>query len=112
MMIGKTAKAAPAINIPMSMLVFNWSASIPRKMVKLLLVVSTIDCREQSFQELISLNIANVPMPGFTIGTKTVVKVLNSLAPSILAGSSISPGMPSENCLIRNTPKGSPQWGR
>ena len=51
-------------------------------------------------------------MPGLIIGTTMLVKVINSLAPSIRAASSISPGILSENCFIRNTPKGQPTVGK
>ena len=51
-------------------------------------------------------------MPGLIMGMTTVVKVFNSLAPSMRVASRISPGMLSENCFIRNTPKGQPTVGK
>ena len=55
---------------------------------------------------------ARAPMPGLTMGSTTVMKVLASLAPSMRVASRISPGMLSENCFIRNTPKGQPTVGK
>ncbi len=46
------------------------------------------------------------------MGTTISTKVFASPAPSILAASNISPGTPSENCFIRNTPKGHPTVGK
>ena len=40
------------------------------------------------------------------------MKVRSSPAPSTRAASRISVGMVSENCFIRNTPKGQPTVGR
>ena len=51
-------------------------------------------------------------MPGLTMGSTMSMKVLASLAPSMRAASSISVGMPSLNCFIRNTPKGQPTMGK
>ena len=51
-------------------------------------------------------------MPGLIIGSAICEKVFHSLAPSILAASIISPGIPSANCLIRNTPNGHPTVGK
>ena len=55
---------------------------------------------------------ASAPMPGLIIGKTICVKVRTSPAPSILAASSSSLGMFSENCFIRNTPNGQPTVGR
>ena len=51
-------------------------------------------------------------MPGFIMGKTTLKKVRSSPEPSTRAASSISVGTVSENCFIRNTPKGQPTVGR
>ena len=58
------------------------------------------------------VKIASAPMPGLIMGSAMRTKVLASLAPSMRAASSISPGMPSLNCFIRNTPNGQPTMGK
>ena len=58
------------------------------------------------------VKMARAPMPGLTMGRTMVEKVRHSLAPSTRAASRISPGMPSENCFIKNTPKGQPTVGK
>ena len=40
------------------------------------------------------------------------MKVFTSPAPSMRAASSKEEGMPSENCFMRNTPKGQPTTGK
>ena len=57
------------------------------------------------------VKIASAPIPGLIIGTMIRTKVFASLAPSMDAASIISEGTPSENCFIRNTPKGQPTMG-
>ena len=57
------------------------------------------------------VKMAQAPTPGLIMGNMTSVKVLHSLAPSMRQASTISVGMPSANCLIRNTPKGQPTIG-
>ena len=46
------------------------------------------------------------------MGNTTLKKVRSSPAPSTRAASRISVGTVSENCFIRNTPKGQPTVGR
>ncbi len=58
-----------------------------------------------------NVKIASAPTPGFIMGKTIWLKVLSSPAPSILAASSISPGMLSANCFMRNTPNGQPTIG-
>ena len=58
------------------------------------------------------MKIASAPTPGLIMGKTMLTKVLASPAPSMRAASSISPGMFSENCFIRNTPKGQPTVGK
>ena len=55
---------------------------------------------------------AKAPMPGLIMGMTTVENVFHSLDPSMRAASRISPGMLSENCFIKNTPKGQPTVGK
>ena len=61
---------------------------------------------------MIKVKMARAPMPGLTMGSTMLIKVLASLAPSMRAASSISVGMPSLNCFIRNTPNGQPTMGK
>ena len=58
------------------------------------------------------VKIASAPMPGLMIGSAMRVKVVSSLAPSMRAASSISPGIPSLNCFIRKMPNGQPTIGK
>ena len=58
-----------------------------------------------------NVKMASAPTPGFIMGKTIRLKVFSSLAPSILAASSISLGMLSANCLMRNTPNGQPTMG-
>ena len=58
------------------------------------------------------VKIASAPMPGLMMGSTISTKVRASPAPSMRAASSRDSGMVSENCFIRNTPKGQPTVGR
>ena len=58
------------------------------------------------------VKMASAPIPGLTMGSTILTKVRASLAPSMRAASSISVGMPSLNCFIRNTPNGQPTMGK
>ena len=58
------------------------------------------------------VKMASAPTPGLIMGKTMVVKVFSSPPPSMRAASRISPGMPSANCFIRNTPKGQPTTGK
>ena len=52
---------------------------------------------------------------GDLVGQRTGIRVMTYLplaAPSMRAASSISPGTLSQNCFIRNTPKGQPTVGK
>ena len=55
---------------------------------------------------------ASAPTPGLIIGYATDTNVFHSFAPSILAASIISVGIPSANCLIRKIPNGHPTIGK
>jgi len=56
--------------------------------------------------------IAKVAIAGMLFGKIMVLKIINSLAPSILAASNISSGKVIKNCLIKNIPKAFTKKGR
>ena len=58
------------------------------------------------------MKMASAPTPGLIRGNTMSMNVRISPAPSMRAASSISFGMFSENCFIRNTPKGQPTVGK
>ena len=81
--------------------------------VSMLRASGALDCLTALLSPL--MNAVGIPpeiTPGEIIGSVTRKKVRNSLAPSILAASSRELGIFSENCFIRNTPKGHPTTGK
>ncbi len=110
-MIGTAAKAAPAMMSPKSVEFSACIFAMPSDMVRFFcagehdelheIVVPRIDEREDGKRA----------DAGLYHGKTIRLKVFSSLAPSILAASSISLGMLSANCLMRNTPNGQPTIG-
>ena len=62
-----------------------------------------------AFQERINAKIATVVRAGFAIGMTSLEKMVNSPAPSILAASEISWGIPVKNWRSRKMKNGFPK---
>lgn len=65
----------------------------------------------RSFHLHITVKMTNTLISGFTFGRMILVKMVNSLAPSILPASSSPSGISLINCLDKNRPSASAQGG-
>ena len=90
---------------------FSWETI--RGMVYMVFLVRSMLGRNIWFQLVTKVNIACVAIAGFMMGRPILLKVANSLEPSIRAESRISIGKEaSMNCLMKNTQLGEAIEGR
>ena len=107
MNVGMIAIIAPAIKVGISATYIPCNNFSPGVIGILLMSENTIDGHRKSFHVPVKVNSATTNKTGLINGRITILKICQSLAPSIRAASSYAMGMLSINCRIRkilNTP--------
>src|SRR5699024_12571304 len=105
--VGIIAIIAPAINVGISATYIPCNNFNPGVIGILLISEKTIDGHKKSFHDPVNVNNATTNKTGLINGKITILKICQSLAPSILAASSYAIGILSINCRIKkilNTP--------
>src|SRR5699024_3830075 len=105
--VGIIAIIAPAINVGISATYIPCNNFNPGVIGILFISEKTIDGHKKSFHDPVNVNSATTNKTGLINGKITILKICQSLAPSILAASSYAIGILSINCRIRkilNTP--------
>src|SRR5580704_10933897 len=110
--IGSAARTVEAIICAYWMPYELWTDARPTGIVIMLLAVMTINGQRKLFQEAMNARIATAATAGMDMGMQIRQYTRSRLAPSRIAASSYSRGMPSKYCLKMKTAIGEASCGK